>query len=221
MNEINKSNNFFKNVQIFLSNNLRKIIIFVFILIISLGFFQIYIYFSAKQLKSASIDFFNSIQSGDLIIDNLEELSKSDNFFSTLSTLKIIQKNNEENNFGASNELYKKIIFSNQLSNLYKSSIAIHASYSLINASYIENTNNYLEDISSYINEINKNLESYFSIKKELEYLLAITDIDLKKSEYKNNSKVIEIYNSIINSDLISSSIKERVKKIHEFQIYK
>ena len=91
----------------------------------------------------------------------------------------------------------------------------------MINASYEENTNNYLNDISSYISNISDQLEGYFSIKKELEYLLIVTEIDLNKSEYNNNSKVLDKYNEIFNSSLVSASIKERVKKIHEFQLYK
>jgi len=31
----------------------------------------------------------------------------------------------------------------------------------------------------------------------------------------------LDKYNEIFNSNLISTSIKERVKKIHEFQLYK
>ena len=41
------------------------------------------------------------------------------------------------------------------------------------------------------------------------------------QSEYKNNSRALDKYNEIFNSELISTSIKERVKKIHEFQLYK
>ena len=47
------------------------------------------------------------------------------------------------------------------------------------------------------------------------------TEIDLNKSQYDNNSKVLDKYNEIFNSSLVSTSIKERVKKIHEFQLYK
>ena len=45
-------------------------------------------------------------------------------------------------------------------------------------------------------------------------------EIDLNKSEY-SNSKALDKYNEIFNSSLISASTKERVKKIHEFQLYK
>ena len=91
----------------------------------------------------------------------------------------------------------------------------------MINASYEENTNNYLNDISNYIDYISDQSDGYFSIKKELEYLLIVTQIDLNKSEYNNSSKALDKYNEIFNSSLVSASIKERVKKIHEFQLYK
>ena len=75
---------------------------------------------------------------------------------------------------------------------------------------------------------MNKNSKSEFeikeglkTIKKELEYLLIVTEIELNKSEYKNNSRALDKYNEIFNSSLISASTKERVKKIHEFQLYK
>ena len=116
--------------------------------------------------------------------------------------------------------MYKKLLASSNLDDLYKSAIAANASYTMINASYEENTNNYLNDILIYINNIDDELDSYFSIKKELEYLLIVTEIDLNKSEYIN-SKALDKYNEIFNSSLISASTKERVKKIHEFQLYK
>ena len=91
----------------------------------------------------------------------------------------------------------------------------------MINASYEDNTNNYINDISIYIDTISDELDGYFSIKKELEYLLIVAEIDLNKTEYNNNFKALDKYNEIFNSSLVSASIKERVKKIHEFQLYK
>ena len=44
--------------------------------------------------------------------------------------------------------------------------------------------------------------------------------MDLNKLEYKNNSKALDKYNEIFSSSLVSASVKERVKKIHEFQLY-
>ena len=117
--------------------------------------------------------------------------------------------------------MYKKLLVSSNLDDLYKSAIAANASYTMINASYEETTKNYLNDISNYINYISDQFDGYFSIKKELEYLLIVTEIDLNKSEYNNSLKALDKYNEIFNSSLVSASIKERVKKIHEFQLYK
>ena len=156
-----------------------------------------------------------------IVLAHLENLINDDNIFSVLSKLKLIQQNNENKNFSYSNELYKELLASSNLDTLYKSAIAANASYTMIDASYEENTNNYLNDILFYISNINDELDGYFSIKKELEYLIIVTKIDLNKSEYGNNSKALDKYNEIFNSSLVSASIKERVKKIHEFQLYK
>ena len=221
MSEENKNNNLFKRIQNFIFTNYKKIIISLVILLILFIGIQLYNYFKIQNIKNSSISFFEIIQSDQNDLSNLEILIKKNNIFSILSKLKLIQKNNENKNFSYSNKLYKELISSSNLDNLYKSSIAANASYTMINATYEENTNNYLNDISTYINNISDQLDGYFSIKKELEYLLIITEIYLNKSEYSNNSKALDKYNEIFNSSLVSTSIKERVKKIHEFQLYK
>ena len=220
MSEDSKNINLFKNIQKFVMNNIKLIVITLIIIFILFIGFQIFNYFKIQQIKKSSIIFFNSIQENQSDFSQIENLAKSDGFFSILSKLKLIQKNNDDKNFSNSNELYKEIILSSKLDNLYKTSIAVNASYTLINASYEENTNNYLSDIAIYINNINDELDGYFSLKKELEFLLIITEIDLNKLEYKNNSKALDKYNEIFSSSLVSASVKERVKKIHEFQLY-
>jgi len=221
MSEDKKDNNLFKKIQNFIFANYKQIIISLLILLIIFIGFQAYNYFKIRDIKNSSISFFNIIQDNQNNLSNLENLINDDNIFSILSKLKLIQKNNENKNFSYSNELYKELIDSSNLDDLYKSSIAANASYTMINASYEENTRNYLNDISSYINNISEELDGYFSIKKELEYLLIVSEIDLNKSEYNNNTKAMDKYNEIFNSSLVSASIKERVKKIHEFQLYK
>ena len=221
MIEENKDNNLFKKFQSFIFKNYKQIIILLLILIIIFFGFQTYNYFKIQNIKKSSISFFDIIQDDQNDISDLENLIEDDNFFSILSKLKLIQTNNENKNFGYSNELYKELLTSSKLDDLYKSSIAANASYTMINASYEDNTINYLNDISIYINNISDELDAYFSIKKELEYLLIITEIDLNKTEYNNNLKALNKYNEIFNSSLVSTSIKERVKKIHEFQLYK
>ncbi len=221
MSEENKNKSLFKKVQSFIFTNYIQILISLVILLIIFIGYQTYNYFKIQDIKNSSISFFDIIRENQDDLSNLNNLIDDDNIFSILSKLKLIQKNNENKNFSYSNELYKELIFSSKLDDLYKTSIAVNASYTMINASYEENTNNYLNDISIYINNIKDESEGYFSIKKELEYLLIVTEIDLNKSEYNNNSKVLDKYNEIFNSTLVSASIKERVKKIHEFQLYK
>ena len=208
MKEINNKKNIITNFQNFILSNARFIIISTLSLIILFISFQTYNYFSIQAQKKTSINFFNSIENNNEIIENLNDIKNDDNIFSILSSLKLIEKSNEKNNFGISNELYKEIILSDKLDDLYKSSISAHASYTLINASYLENTINYIDDISFYIGNINDNLESFFSIKKELEYLLIVMEVDIIKSEYKNNLKAQEIYDSIYNSSFINSCEK-------------
>ncbi len=221
MSEENKNNNLFKKLQNFIFTNYIQIIIALVLLLILFIGYQTYNYFKIRDIKNSSISFFNIIRENEDDLSSLENLTDDDNIFSILSKLKLIYKNNENKNFSYSNELYKELLASSNLNDLYKSSIAANASYTMINASYEEKTNNYLKDILIYINNINDELDGYFSIKKELEYLLIVTEIDLNKSEYNNNSKALDKYNEIFNSSLISASIKERVKKIHEFQLYK
>ena len=220
MTENKKNNNLFKKIQNFIFTNYRQIIISLVILLVLFISFQIYNYTKIQYIKKSSISFFDIIRESQNDFSNLETLINDENIFSILSKLKLIQKNNENKNFSYSNELYKELLHSSNLDDLYKSSIAASASYTMINATYVDNTKNYLIDISSYINNISDELDSFFSIKKELEYLLIITEIDLNKSEY-SNSKALDKYNEIFNSSLVSASTKERVKKIHEFQLYK
>ena len=221
MNEENKDNNLFKKIQNLIFTNYKQIIISLVVLLIIFIGFQTYNYFKIQDIKNSSISFFNIIQNDQNDLTNLENLIDEENIFSVLSKLKLIEKNIKKNNFGYVNELYKEIIFKSDLDTLYKSAIAANASYTFINASYYKKSDIYLNDISIYIDSISDELENYFSIKKELEYLLIVTEIDLNSSEYKNNTEVLDKYNEIFNSSLVSTSIKERVKKIHEFQLYK
>ena len=221
MSEENKKNNFFKNIQKLIIANYRQILISLVILLILFIGYQTYNYFKIQEIKKSSISFFDTIQNNQENLSNLENLINDDNIFSVLSKLKLIQQNIQNNNYGYVNELYKEIIFSSDLNQLYKSAIAANASYTFIDASYYKKSDIYLNDISIYIDNINDDIEGYFSIKKELEYLLIITEIDLNKSEYRNSSTALDKYNEIFNSSSVSTSVKERVKKIHEFQLYK
>ena len=219
MNEIVK-NNFFNNFKDLVLNNKKNIVIVFILLVITFISYQVYSYYKIKNIKNTSIEFFNLINNQDINSEIFNELKKNDNIFSTLTALKQIQISNENKNFSVSKEIYKDVLLNESLDKLYSSSIAAHASYTLINASYEENTKDYINDISLFINNISDDLENYISLKKELTYLLEVTETDLNKTNYSKNSELIDLYNEIQNSDIISSSVKERVKKIHEFHLY-
>ena len=219
MNEIVK-NNFFNNFKDLVLKNIKNIVVVFILLLITFISYQVYSYYKIKNIKNTSIEFFDLINNQDINSEIFNELKKNDNIFSTLTALKQIQISNENKNFSVSKEIYKDVLLNESLDKLYSSSIAAHASYTLINASYEENTKDYINDISLFINNISDDLENYISLKKELTYLLEVTETDLNKTNYSKNSELIDLYNEIQNSDIISSSVKERVKKIHEFHLY-
>ena len=218
MNEIN--NNIVKKFQNLISGNIKILLIILTFLLILVVVFQVFNYTKIQRIKNSSVDFFNYIENSNLILENLDRIEKNNNFFLVLSKLKIIEKLNQNNEFSNSNNLYKELINNKKLNNLYISTIAAHASYTLIDGSYKKNTSEFFSDIEFYINKIDDSLENFLSIKKELTYLLIISKIDINKNTYKNNIEALDLYNEIINSDIISTSVKERVKKIHEFQYY-
>ena len=214
------NNSIFKKIQNFLLNNIKILAILSLIILAIFILFQIYLYLLNQNIKKNSIVFFETIENNEIIIKDFEKIKNDKSIFSTLSTLNVIKKNNEKNNFKYSAELYRKLVETDKLNILYKSSISVHASYTLIDAGYFDKSNDYNEDISFFINNISDDLEDFYSIKKELQYLSIILQIDLNNSDYKNDITANKLYNEITNSELISSSVKERVKNIHEFQLY-
>ncbi len=221
MNETRTINNFFTKFRSIIVNNARNIILTSLIIFSIFISYQIYDYFRIQEIKKSSISFYKSLESGDLILEKLLKVKSKKNIYSILTKLELIKINNENKEFNISNELYKELMSSNNINELYKSSIAVHAAYTLINATLNENTNIFLDDILYYISNVNDDFDNYHSIKKELEYLYLVTRNDINQLKYKNNSEIIDFYEELINSSLVSTSVKERVKNIHEFYIYK
>lgn len=211
---------FIKRFQDFFYSNTRYILVSVAVFLTLFISIQIYSYYSIQNTKKISINFFNSLDLENNKISNLDSIKDSENFFSILSSLKLIQSYNDQRNFNLSNELYRNILSTNNLDKLYKSTIAIHATLTFIDASYIENTTNYISDIKYYLDSISDDTENFNTIKKELEYLLMIMRVDFDEIPYTNNNDITNLYNEILDSNIISQSTKERVKKIHEFHLY-
>ena len=138
-----------------------------------------------------------------------------------MSFLEIININIKENELILAEKNYFELINNRKLNSTYKSAISTHASYNFINLLFETSNLNLIPKINLFIENINDDLENYRGIKLELKYLLAVAQQDINNIAPNQDEKTISLYNEIIQSKVTSSSIKERIKKIHEFQYYK
>ena len=129
--------------------------------------------------------------------------------------------NIENRNFSLAEKLYLTLLNEKNLQPVYIAAIASHASYTFLNVQFDNSNMNLVSSINNFINYINDTLDNYKGIKLELKYLLSIAEQDQNNMSKQNNTNTNDLYKLIMESKDISSSIKERVNKIHEFQIYK
>jgi len=223
MNNITQiQSNIFLKIKNYIKENL-KIILFlpVFIFFIFLSF-QLFSYYKINQIEKNSVVFFEAkeIDNQNRMYELMDELSNNKDFYSILSSLEIVRFNLENNNFNLAKEIYFEILNNKKLENIYMSAISANAAYNFIDIQY-KNTNlNFLKDIENFISYIDDNLESYQGTKLELKYLLAITELNLNNLSYKDFIKTSNLYSNIMESENISSAIRERVNKIHEFLLF-
>ncbi len=215
--------NYFVLFSKYIKSNYKIIIgslIVIFILFLS---YQYYSYITIKNIHKNSITYFDAkdLEPNNDFYKLMEKLYLNKDFYSVVSTLEIININIENNNFSLAEELYLKLLDDNNLKPVYIAAIASHASYTFLNVLFDNSNMNLVSTINNFINYINDSLNSYKGIKLELKYLLAIAEQDQYNISQQNNSNINDLYKSIMESKDISSSIKERVNKIHEFQIYK
>jgi hypothetical protein len=113
--------------------------------------------------------------------------------------------------------MYLEVINQKNLDSIYKSAIASKASYQLIDINLENLSSNYLNVINNFISYIDEEAYSYKGIKLELKYLIKILEVEKNSIDYSSFNEVSDIYENIMSSDVLSSAIKERVNKIHEF----
>ena len=222
MNNTNiTKNNFLKVISSFAKENLKTIIISLLIIFLIFLTYQGLSYYEKNKLNKLSISYFKNKDIEDELtqISELNSISKENGFYSLLSKLELIDKYIEKNEFGKSIELYNEILSSKDLDSNYISVIAIKGAYQLVDIAIEYNNNEYINEINKFISLIDDNLDNYQGNKNELLYLTSILSLN-DDSSYKNNSELLSLYENIINNDNISSTIKERVKKIHEFYIF-
>lgn len=217
-NVVNKKS-FISQVTEIVKTNIRNIIILLSISFVLFLSYQIYSFYISNKIQKNSIVFF-AVQNTDdinVINDTITKLSNDNTFYSVLAKLKLIDFNLKQNNIQDSISMYLEVINQNNLDSVYKSAIASKASYQLIDINLDNLSLNYLNIINDFISYINDEAESYVGIKLELKYLLKILEVEKNSIDYSSFNELIDIYENIMSSDVVSSAIKERVNKIHEF----
>jgi predicted negative regulator of RcsB-dependent stress response len=222
----NKMNDKIINKKSFLSQateivktNIRNIIILFCLCFVLFLSFQIYSFYISNKIQNNSISFFSAqnIDYKNVIIDTITKLSDDNTFYGVLAKLELIDINLKQNNIQDSVSMYLEVINTNNLDAVYKSAIASKASYQLIDINLEDLSSDYLSIINDFISYIDDETDSYKGIKKELRYLAKILEVEKNSIDYSSFNEVSDIYENIMSSDVVSSAIKERVNKIHEF----
>ena len=204
MNNIENSN-FFSKIRDQFKNNFKYVIFLFFILLIIISSFYIYNYLIDKNIYKTSISYNSSknLNSEEDFLKSMIEISKNKNFFGILASLDIINNNIENNNYNAAFNNYIKILEEKNLDKVYKSLISIHSSYNLID-------NIEISKIYNLLKYYDQSVESFLGFYSEILFLLSILE--------KDDNKTIKLYNEILSNNKISEQIKQRVKKINEFE---
>jgi predicted negative regulator of RcsB-dependent stress response len=215
---INKKS-FLSQVTEIIRTNLRNIIILLSLCFVLFLAFQIYSFYISNKIQKNSISFFSAQNTDDknVITDTITKLSDENTFYGVLAKLELIDLNLKQNNIQDSISMYLEVINTNNLDAVYKSAIASKASYQLIDINLEDLSSDYLDIINDFIFYIDDEIDSYKGIKLELEYLTKILEAEKNSINYSSFNEVNDIYENIMSSEVVSSAIKERVNKIHEF----
>ena len=135
----------------------------------------------------------------------MNEIAETRSFYGLLASLELINNKINHNQYNESYEDYLKLLNNKNIDNLYKTLLAVHGSYNLLD----KISNEKIDKLLTYIDE---SIDSFIGYRLELLYLLSINNEDINKAN--------SLYEQIIKDDRISLSIKERVKKINEFEKY-
>ena len=217
-NVVNKKS-FITQVTEIIKTNIRNIIIFLSLCFVLFLSYQIYSFYISNKIQQNSISFFAAQNTDDanVITDTITKLSNDNTFYSVLAKLELIDLNLKQNNIQDSISMYLEVINQSNLGIVYKSAIASKASYQLIDINLDDLSSDYINSISNFISYIDDKADTYKAIKFELEYLIKIIEVEKNSIDYSSSNEVNDIYENIMNSDVVSSAIKERVNKIHEF----
>ena len=202
-----KKISFNNRALVFLKNN-SKIIISV-ILSFLLIFILYQYYFLQKKQKPLELSkIYDQVNANFDSVDFEEKMNlvaKENGIFGILASLEMINKSLINKDYSYAYNQYIKLLKSNKSKIIYNSIIGLHGAYNLIE--YVSE-----EDISNLLSYVDESTVSFIGYKYEIEYLLSIISNDFDKRK--------ELFNKILNNENIHGNIKERVKKINEFEKY-
>ncbi len=207
MNKITDKLNYFSAVKNLFKQNAKVIISFVLIIVLFFAGLQIYFFIKNKKILELSITYNDSKYSNSQIdfIEHMNEIAVTKSFYGLLASLELINNKINNNQHNESYEDYIKLLNNKSIDNLYKTLIAVHGSYNLLNK--ISN-----DKINKLLTYVDPSIESFIGYRLELLFLLSVNN--------GRKNEITSLYEQIIKNDRISLSIKERVKKINEFEKY-
>ena len=207
MNKITGKVNYFSVIQNLIKQNAKVIILFALIIVLVFAGLQIYFFNKNKKILELSIVYNDSKYSNSQIdfIEHMNEIAVTRSFYGLLASLELINNKINNHQYHESYEDYIKLLNNKKIDNLYKTLLAVHGSYNLLNK--ISD-----EKIDKLITYIDESIDSFIGYRLELLFLLSVNN--------RNMDKINSLYEQIIKNDRISLSIKERVKKINEFEKY-
>ena len=200
-----KKISFNNRALVFLKNNTKIIISVILSFLLILILYQYY--FLQKKQKSLELSkIYDQVSANFDSVDfeeNMNLVAKENGIFGILASLEIINKSLGNNDYSYAYIQYIKLLKSNKSKIIYNSIIALHGAYNLIE--YVSE-----EDISNLLSYVDESKVSFIGYKYEIEYLLSIISNDFDKRK--------ELFNKILNNENIHGNIKDRVKKIYEFE---
>ena len=222
MNNIDTKNNIIDRLK-----EKYKIIIGIFVFIIFITIiFQVYLFYNNKKILDTSI-VYNETKSNlenNEFIELLDEISKEKNFYGVLATIDKINLKLNNNELESAYKDYMILLNQNNLDNIYKSTIGIQASYNFLRLLTEESNKNKFTEFKTKITEllsfVDPSIDSYIGFNLEILYLLSIFEQDFTNS-LSLSSESKNLYQQIQEGNRVSAFIKERVKKINDFQKYK
>ena len=231
MNEIVKKQSLINRFLGYLQKKYKIFSLIIFILFITILTFQITSYLNKNKILKSSI-VYSEIKSNNSkiqFVDLVDNLSNDKNFYSVLAYLEDIQIKLKNNAIESAYNDYILLLEKISYDSLYKSAIAIQASYNFLDKINIEDlkkkhslftSTDYYKYINNILTFVDGSISSYEGHRLEIKFLLLIIEQNYN-GDMQINDDALKIYEIIMSSENISSAIKERVKKINDFQKYK